>query len=99
MDKGVDDVDGYDGSRVLSNVGGVDWYKLGAQLSSIANTFESTFYKPANDEQKAVYEAFQRIKMSSSLFIEGENSLSGFAKMVCRQVLLSSIWILLKKVL
>ena len=99
VDKGVDDVDGYDGSMVLSNVGGVDWYKLGAQLSSIANTFESTFYKPANDEQKAVYEAFQRIKMSSSLFIEGENSLSGFAKMVCRQVLLSSIWILLKKVL
>ena len=99
VDKGFDDVDGHDDSRVLSNVGGVDWYKLGAQLSTIATAFESTFYKPATEEQKAVYEAFQRIKMSSSLFIDGENSMSGFAKLVCRQVLLSSIWILLKKVL
>jgi hypothetical protein len=99
-DKGYDDVDGgHDDSRVLSNVGGVDWCKLGAQLSSIATSFESTFYKPATAEQKAVYEAFQRIKLSSSLFVDGENSMSGFAKMVCRQVLLSSIWILLKKVL
>jgi hypothetical protein len=99
--KGYDDVDGGgDESRVLSPVGGVDWTKLGAQLCSIANTFESTFYRPATAEQKAVYEAFQRIRMSSTgLFVDRDSSLSGLAKMVCRQVLLSSIWILLKKVL
>ena len=98
-EKGYDDVDGGDDSRLLNNVGGVDWSKLGSQLCSIASSFESTFYKPVTDEQKAIYEAFQRIKMSSSHFLDRDNSLSGLAKTICRQVLLSSIWILLKKVL
>lgn len=98
-EKGYDDVDGGDDSRLLNNVGGVDWSKLGSQLCSIASSFESTFYKPVTEEQKAIYEAFQRIKMSSSQFLDRDNSLSGLAKTICRQVLLSSIWILLKKVL
>jgi hypothetical protein len=102
VDKGVDDVDGGDDGHPLL-VAGVDWAKLGSQLCSIASAFESTFYEPANPEQKAIYDAFQRIQNSSSSEVDGrirrENSLSGFAKTICRQVLLSSIWILLKKVL
>ena len=102
VDKGVDDVDGGDDEHPLL-VGGVDWAKLGNQLCSIASAFESTFYEPATQEQKAIYETFQRIRNSSNSEVDGpirrENSLSGFAKTICRQVLLSSIWILLKKVL
>ena len=104
-EKGFDDVDGgddVDGRLQLTNVGGVNWSKLGSQLCQIASAFESTFYEPATDDQKAIYAAFQRIKSSAShdeVDSSEENSLSGLAKTICRQVLLSSIWILLKKVL
>jgi len=102
--KVFDDIDGgddVDGRLQLTNVGGVNWSKLGSQLCQIASTFESTFYEPATEDQKAIYAAFQRIKSSSHDEVDSgeENSLSGLAKTICRQVLLSSIWILLKKVL
>lgn len=99
LEKSLDDVDGDGGDGGLVAVH--DWSKLGAQLCDIAHRFETTFYEPSTDQQRAVYEAFQRIRLSC-MFANGrhmENSLSGLARTICRQFLLSSIWILLRKVL
>jgi hypothetical protein len=99
LEKSLDDSDGDGGDGGLVAVH--NWSKVGAQLCDIAHRFETTFYEPANDRQRAVYEAFQRIRLSC-MFANGrhmDNSLSGLARTICRQFLLSSIWILLRKVL
>lgn len=114
QDDEEDDEDLYDFEKSLNhfdgNEGGLvpaslheshNWSKLGAQLCDIANRFETTFYEPSTDQQRAVYQAFQRIRLSCILANgrHTDNTLSGLAKTICRQFLLSSIWILLKKVL
>lgn len=78
---------------------GVDWQRLGNQLCEIASAFEVSYAPALNDHQKQVYEIYRRLRLYTLSRRNQDNTVVGLAKNICRQVLLSSIWILLKKVI
>ncbi len=78
---------------------GVDWAKLGSQLCEIASAFEVTYSPLQNDHQRELYRVYTQLKLRTLVNSRRDESAIGLAKTVCRQVLLSTIWILLKKIL
>ncbi len=78
---------------------GINWGKVGHQLCEIASAFEVNYSPLQNEHQRELYRVYTQMKSRSLANSRTDESMSGLAKTVCRQVLLSTIWILLKKIL
>ena len=76
---------------------GVNWHNLGHQLTEIASAFEVNYAPAMTPTQRLVYQEYRKLKAKSLALSREEKNLMGLAKTVCRQMLLSSIWILMKK--
>ena len=83
------------------------WGAVGLQLCQIASAFEAGLCSPSDERQRRMFLSYQAIKLralrrdmkvANAASLE-EGSESHFAKSVCRQILLSGIWLLIKKVL
>ena len=79
--------------------GGINWHNLGQQLTEIASAFEVTYAPVMNDQQRQMYQVYRELKLKTLAISRRDSSMIGLAKTICRQVLLSSIWILLKKIM
>ena len=78
-------------------INGVNWTNLGHQLTEIASAFEVSYAPAMTPTQRIVYHEYRKLKAKSLALSREEKNLMGLAKTVCRQMLLSSIWILMKK--
>ena len=78
-------------------INGVNWTNLGHQLTEIASAFEVSYAPAMTPTQRIVYQEYRKLKAKSLALSREEKNLMGLAKTVCRQMLLSSIWILMKK--
>ena len=78
---------------------GVNWHNLGQQLTEIASAFEVSYAPAMSPTQRIVYQEYQKLKIKSLALSRNDKTMMGLAKTICRQMLLSSIWILLKKIL
>ena len=76
---------------------GVNWHNLGHQLTEIASAFEVNYAPAMTPTQRLVYQEYRKLKAKSLALSREEKNLMGLAKTVCRHMLLSSIWILMKK--
>ncbi len=78
-----------------------NWHNLGNQLCQIASAFEVTqnhaMFSEMNEEQRKCYQVYRELKLKTLALRRQDDSLSGLIKTICSQVLLSTIWILLKK--
>ena len=77
---------------------GINWQNLGKQLCEIASAFEVTYAPPVNEHHRELYEVYRDLKLKTLTLSRTDTSVTGLAKTVLRQVLLSSIWILIKKI-
>ena len=88
-------------SDILISSSSSSWRELGSQLCQLASAFELSFAGPENERQREIFKVYQRIKLKA--LKDGEEDCKrsdfGVAKSLCKQILLSSIWILLKKVI
>ena len=83
------------------------WGAVGLQLCQIASVFEVGLCSPSDARQRRMFLSYQAIKLRAlrrdmkvaNAASCGGGSESHFAKSVCRQILLSGIWLLIKKVL
>ena len=81
------------------------WSAVGFQLCQIASAFEVGLCSPSDERQRRLFLAYQDIKLRTlqrDLKVAKAKDSGGeshFAKSVCRQILLSGIWLLVKKVL
>ena len=78
---------------------GVNWRNLGDQLCEIASAFEVTYAPAMNDQQRQVYQIYRDLKLRTLAVNRRDHSMIGLSKTICTQVLLSTIWILLKKIM
>lgn len=78
---------------------GINWHNLGHQLTEIASAFEVTYAPVMNEQQRQMYQVYRELKLKTLAISRRDSSMIGLAKTICRQVLLSSIWILLKKIM
>ena len=78
----------------------VNWIKLGHQLTEIASAFEVSYeVKNKTPQQQEIFQIYRDLKNRSLALNRQDQTLVGLAKTICRQVLLSTIWILLKKIM
>ena len=83
------------------------WGAVGLQLCQIASAFEIGFCSASDERQRRMFLTYQAIKLRAlrrdmkvaNAASCGEGSESHLTKSVCRQILLSGIWLLIKKVL
>ena len=78
---------------------GINWHNLGNQLCEIASAFEVTYAPVMNEQQRQIYQVYRDLKLKSLALSRRDRSMAGLAKTICRQVLLSTIWTLLKKIM
>ena len=82
---------------------GSPWGAVGFQLCQIASAFEIGLCSPSDERQRRIFLAYQDIKLRTLQrdlkVAKDSGGESHFAKSVCRQILLSGIWLLVKKVL
>ena len=78
------------------------WGAVGFQLCQIASAFEVGLCSPSDERQRRIFLAYQDIKLRTlqrDMRVVGDSAgESHFAKSVCRQILLSGIWLLVKRV-
>ena len=79
---------------------GINWHNLGNQLCQIASAFEVS-YAPTfeSEQQRQIYQVYRDLKLKSLALSRRDKTMVGLAKTICRQVLLSTIWTLLKKIM
>ena len=79
------------------------WGAVGFQLCQIASAFEIGLCSPSDERQRRIFLAYQDIKLRTlqrdMKVVSDSGGESHFAKSVCRQILLSGIWLLVKRVL
>lgn len=86
-------------SQDFDDLKGINWSNLGNQLCEIASAFEVTYSPNLNENQRELYSVYRDLKVKTLALSRRDSSMTGLAKTICRQVLLSSIWILLKKIM
>lgn len=77
----------------------VNWHNLGNQLCQIASAFEVTYEHRMSRKQKEIYSMYRDLKLKSLALSRQDTTMSGLAKTICRHVLLSTIWLLIKKIM
>ena len=79
------------------------WSAVGFQLCQIASAFEVGLCSPSDERQRRIFLAYRDIKLRTFQrdlkLAKDSGGESHFAKSLCRQILLSGIWLLVKKVL
>ena len=78
---------------------GINWHNLGNQLCEIASAFEVTYAPAMTEQQRQIYGVYRDLKLKSLALSRRDKTMVGLAKTICRQVLLSTIWTLLKKIM
>lgn len=84
----------------LSNSCSSSWSEIGFQLCHLASAFEVSYEQSqvSQDSERELYQTYQKMRRMLLLKKRAAGSSSGLVKIVCQQVLLSGIWILLKKI-
>ena len=80
---------------------GINWHNLGNQLCEIASAFEVSYAPYANmtEQQRHIYQVYKDLKIKSLALSRRDKTMVGLARTICRQLLLSTIWTLLRKIM
>ena len=81
------------------NSSNVNWHHLGDQLCQIASAFEVAYAPAMDPRSRQLYQVYRDLKLRTLALSRRDQTMMGLAKTICRQVLLSSIWIILKKIM
>ena len=78
-----------------------EWTAVGAQLCTLASALEDSYLGPENSSQRKLHETYQSIKLQLLKRARESSAQTdlGLVKTIGKQILLSGIWVLLKKVL
>lgn len=75
-----------------------EWHRVGFQLCEIASAFEVHF-APSNPSHLKLFHAYRRMKLSLLRRDKKRCRGSGGGGSICRQIVLSGVWMLLKQIL
>ena len=98
----LEDIDEADSSNEKCYVNkGINWHNLGNQLCEIASAFEVSYAPYANmtQQQRHIYQVYKDLKIKSLALSRRDKTMVGLARTICRQLLLSTIWTLLRKIM
>ena len=98
----LEDIDETDSSNEKCYVNkGINWHNLGNQLCEIASAFEVSYAPYANmtEQQRHIYQVYKDLKIKSLALSRRDKTMVGLARTICRQLLLSTIWTLLRKIM